>query len=316
MAEGQGTPETRRGLFDRFKFKPMNPSESPEVNASESRSPLEKLTEKVRISDKLTITALPIEHTEPLNKEDLQKLVDSTDGAILEYVPRELEEVQNNPVIKTIQAGYYKQIMDFFTPLQDAYFKARKNVYSVDPAHNIDFPTFFRRNLIYAGMGVGIAGVVTGLNTGRKIYEKISELLGKQVSKRAFLKKAGLAGAGVAAAELGYEASQWKDVYDENKSGQTSSFRVESDFRRVVDAEGLKQLGQSIDQHSDRELNLLLVYPVMHWKAINQKLNDPNNRSVFERCRATLGSLNSFFTIRKFHPTSSGEVTKQETRMS
>jgi hypothetical protein len=259
---------------------------------------IEQAIEKIRISDKLSLTVLPVEHDPrllPSIEGSILNLVKNSDGVILEYIPAEVELLQDNPFYSMLSAG----IMPFFGKIQEFCISENKDIYSVDPAHDVNFELVAK-----APAWIGIAGAGVALLETRK---QLADILKHQrPSRRSFLKRLGLAafalGGGFGAIDGLSRAGAIPD-----------SISAENQFRRIIITEGIKQLGKRIDQESEKDVNLLLVYPPAHWKAIKQKLNDPNNGNLFTKIHSILGQQfeKSFFTIRKYSPSPNGLV-KQE----
>lgn len=256
--------------------------------------------EKFRISKNLTVEFFPIDYKKGLNPDiirNFQGAIRETDGAILEYIPSEIAEILGNPL--SVMGANPHQIMRFFPDIQDTCFKENKDVYSVDPARDPNFGIIRSATII-----PGLAGVSALLKYAHNAKKK----------RRDFLMFAGF----IATAAT---FSQGVGKIIEGKTKNPSSYYVEAFFRRVVIAEGLKQLGEKFDQEADKPKSLLLVYPLVHWNGVKERMVDPGNRGVFEKFREGFKKMGddqldkSFFTIRRFRPTGNGQFTKAQLPM-
>jgi hypothetical protein len=297
-------------------------------------------TESLRVSDKLTITAIPLERREGFTKaqkEAITEAIKGSDGVIFEYFPEETKSLISTPFLEHYEGGIYKRlyedVMAFFGPLADLVKKHEKPAYVFDPAYDAKFSALFTElpaiiNML-GGITMGSAGILgflkgtvailsrlspedSGSEKQKELEDKIEKENRRKVSRRQFI--AGAAGAAGAAtlsavslATMKFEGEYTTELM--TKRLPMSRFPSEAKFRRAIIAKGISQLGESLDRnHSERPRNLLLFYPPLHWEGIKGLLEDRKRLEEEFNLYSLLkqgGLKGAFFTARKYDWTGS-----------
>lgn len=252
--------------------------------------------ESYKVGDKLTIQAIPLEFYkgDVLEKhgEAIKNAIKNSDGVIFEYFPDELKKISTNPLV------YSFTNVDWFMPYYEHAAKAAadtgKEIYAIDPAYKINFALLRQIPVATFGLSFG-SYVAAGQAPSIMKSKNIPESYTKVVVGGLF----GLAIGGTLAS--GYEAGAMKR---EHKRKTPSQSFTEPNFRRVVVAQGIKQLSKDLDSDPTRSAKkLVLLYPPIHWKGIKGYLDnsDKLNRNFKIASVFKLGGLNqSWFSIRNY----------------
>lgn len=271
-------------------------------------------TESFRVSQKLILTAIPLEHidlflsthpTRPDSQKQMASVLFQVDGLITEYFPFEIEKIGTGPIGPIIrEKSNYDSIMIAFPPLIEEMKKfPDKKIYVFDPAHD--------ENFLYITLASGIVGITGALLSAYPIekvsiiVEKMRNQAGKlpqQISRRDFLKIA--ASIVASTSMMSFSAVSSLSFGNEYVDKKPSDFPItEAHFRRIVTAKHIFSLADFLDSDSKKQaLNLALVYPKAHWEGIKYLLgNRPKTETQFSWW-STLKLLptldKSFFTGR------------------
>lgn len=246
--------------------------------------------ESLRVSDKLTITAIPLKRRPnpiPEYKKALGEVIKESDGVIFEYFPQETARLSSSLFLRLRPyREEYERVVAFFTPLADLTKRDEKPVYVFDPAYDEKFaaildalPKFFAT----IGTSMGPLMILRALED--------KEMLRKQLTRREFLKGLTVTGLGIAAAGFPLASPD-------------SSYPSAARFRQAIVAKGISHIGENLDKNPEAKAkNLLLFYPPKHWERIKRLLKDKKElEREFKICSALKrGWLkNTFFTARKY----------------
>lgn len=261
--------------------------------------------ESLRVSEKLTITAIPLERCPnpiPEYREALEEAVKKSDGVIFEYFPQETARLSSSPFLG-IYRKFYDEIMAFFTPLADLAKKHEKPAYVLDPAHDENFAAIFHELPTFCALvGTGVGGIDTFLNSVDLIgrFAK-QEVFYKKRSRRQFIRGLGLLAAGLALSRYKVEGVKEEKTRIPSPPG---SYPTETRFRRAIVSKGISQVGENLDKNPKAEAkSLVLFYPPVHWEGLKQLLKDREKlEKEFKICSILKkGWLkNAFFTARKY----------------
>lgn len=276
----------------RLKFEKFAQKQKMYKEASPDIFPLESY----KVSDKLTIQAIPLEfyRGDVLKKhgEAITEVIKNSDGVIFEYFPDELKKISTNPLV------YSFTNVDWFMPYYEHAAKAaadaHKEVYAIDPAHKINFALLRQIPVATFGLSVGsflAAGQIPPIIKSKNIPESYT----KAVVGGLF----GLAISGTLVS--GYEAGAMKR---EHKRKIPSKSFTEPNFRRIVVAQGIKQIAADLDADpTSKHKNIVLLYPPIHWKGIKDYLDNPVrlHRNFRIASAFKVGGLKeSWFSIRNY----------------
>jgi len=252
-----------------------------------------------RVSDKLTIEAIPLEYAsnEVLIKhgEALKQTIKGSDGVIFEYFPDEIQKIRENPLIqKTTNIEWFMPYSQFNA---QAAREAGKRAYVLDPAHDLNFAVMRGVTEVVWGFGsfasflaasrMSRIGAKFGWNTAKaKQAEAASVITGIALGAVAFLQGT---------------ARTREHLRQKPNTGFT-----ESNFRRVIIAKGIQNIARELDADPNATpKKLVLLYPPVHWKGIKEYLDDPKrlNRAFRIASAFKVGGLKeSCFTTRVYEP--------------
>ena len=251
--------------------------------------------ESLRVGDKLTITAVPLEYIQKehlIHKEELQQAIASADGIIMEYFPDEVRQMGKNPYVSLMST--YRAFMPYEEFVANTASSAGKDVWVMDPAHDEKFGIL--RLLPVSAFIVG-----TGIATMTMMYGKSKQWnLGY-----GWIPAGTIFGTGLGLAAAGALVGRTKSF--ENRSHRPSHFPNEATFRRTVIATGIKELADHLDRDpAAKPKNLLFLYPPVHWKQVKELLKDDAKREQAMHLADTIRYLGpqyegAFFTTRHYH---------------
>lgn len=280
--------------------------------------------EALRVSDKLTITAVPLKRREGLTeaqKEAMAEVIKESDGVIFEYFPKEITRCVSNPFFGHYRTDY-ECVMEFFTPLADQARNHKKPVYVFDPLYDEKFAVLFHGfPEVISDLGLSATYLLTMSGIVR-LYSKLinwksendrepekkeepqengkKESRGRKFTRRQFL------GISLGAAATLASTKYVRDTSLEGITGTPSPSRFpnERKFRRAIIAKGISQIGRNLDRNpSERPRNLVLLYSPLQWKGIRRLLEDRKKLEEEFKFYSLLkqGRLkDDFFTARKY----------------
>lgn len=208
--------------------------------------------------------------------------------AVLEYFPPEYKsmEASSNPLVKKMTSEY-DDANYLFEELSLDLLNKGKKVFVLDPAYTADFGIL--RAILESPERLAAFGIMFNLIApGEKGFRK--------VDRRTFLK-----GAALGAARLGMAAVPVVDpfrnvVYDTGGENPNivPSLLIEREFRYIVVAAHLLEMGQTIPDPK----SMPIVYPILHWERIQNKLQHPAQTSqTYERAFNAMLKLNPAFNV-------------------
>jgi hypothetical protein len=260
------------------------------------KSPDQFPLEEYKVSDKLTIQAVPLEfyRGDVLEKhgKNITDAIKKSDGVIFEYFPQELAKSSENPLARAVTD--VDAFMPYFTHAATAASQAKKEVYALDPAHSLDFAMVRLTPMMVFGVGGALltsAGLVAPFAESKGVAPKVARMLaGTQL--------------GVGLGLMGVGAYENRAMKREHKRKTPSQSFTEPNFRRVVIAQGIKNIAAGLDADpASAPKKLLLLYPPIHWQGIKSYLDNPKKlqRNFRVASAFRLGGLkDKWFQIRNY----------------
>lgn len=253
--------------------------------------------EELMIGSKLRLRVFPVDHKPDMLemfKRQMATEIAKPDvkSVVVEYFPPEIKRLQNNEAAKS--ATNYHEIVPFFEEILNTTSRVGKDIFVLDPAHDINFlaaRTFFTTQV---GIGIGTEGMSLAYALGRN----------RKMSRREFLTTIGVFAAG--AALLKAPTKEAVSVIEEEKlHGKPSEVFSENNFRRSIVAQGLRQLGSQMDTDpSAPDTTMFMVLPPVMWKGIKRFLTDSKALAEMykkdQMLRINDATIKSFFTIRQW----------------
>lgn len=254
--------------------------------------------ETYKVSDKLTIEAVPLEfyRGDVLDKhgDALDKAIRESDGVIFEYFPPEIAEVRKNKLAQAVtNVEWFQDYYDFAAKKALEY---NKPVIAMDPAHDVSF------SVIRGLPAVAVLGAYGSFLSAGLIYS-----LGEKGKISTKGVKVGTSAAFVSAIALGLVGYITRArLRREHKKQMPTEGPSESNFRRVVVAKGIQNFSKQLSEiPNEGPKKLLLLYPPVHWKGIKRYLDDTKklDRAFHIASAFKVGGLkDSCFSIRTYQP--------------
>lgn len=252
------------------------------------------ILETIRVSDNLTITAVNLEHQlaqYEKNRALLTDTFDASDGIIFEYFSPDIDQAFKQTV----------SLKFFDSAAADAAI-SRKEVYVVDPAHDAMFFPVAAGQVVLPVALLGTAAHLEQSAAKDEMEIHTSEIMSNTMSRRSFLKRAAATAVGVAG--IGGSISTLARISEAAFKTPVNLPPHQQNLRRIIVAQGIKNLSDSLKQSGEHK-NLVLLYPPVHNQGIRQYLENPTllDRSfnMLKPLKATSDSItDSFFSIRKY----------------
>lgn len=253
-------------------------------------------SETYKVGEKLTIQAIPLEYYrgDVLQKhgESITRAIQNSDGVIFEYFPQELKPLADNLLAQSFTNVDW--FMPYYEHAASAAAKANKEVFALDPAHKFDFMAIRQLPVLTFSVGAGsflAAGAIEAL-----VKDKDHRPLKVRVAQGAL--------AAVGLGSIGLSLYNRNALKREHKSQNPSHGITEPHFRRIVIAQGIKNLAATMDADpAVGEKKLVLLYPPVHWKGIKEYLDnsDKLKRNFRIASAFKIGPLkDSLFSIRNY----------------
>jgi hypothetical protein len=255
--------------------------------------------EVYRVSDKLTIEAIPLEYarSDVLAKhgEAIKKSIQGSDGVVFEYFPDEIQKIRENALIqKTTNVEWF---MPYFQFAAHAAKDAEKPAFVFDPAHDFNFMVV--RGLTEVIWGLGSFASFLAASRMKQIGSKF----GWNPAKTQKVETASVI-SGIALGAFGL--LQGTARTREHLRQKPNTGLTESNLRRVIVAKGIQNFAKQLDADPESTpKKLLLLYPPVHWKGIREYLDNPQklNRAFRIASAFKVGGLReSCFTMRQYEP--------------
>lgn len=253
-------------------------------------------SETYKVSEKLTIQAIPLEfyRGDVLQKhgESITRAIQNSDGVIFEYFPTEIKPLSDNLLAQSFTNVDW--FMPYYEHAANAAAKANKEVFALDPAHKLDFMMI--RQLPVLTFGVGAGSFLAAGTIEASVKDKDHRLLHVSAAQGALV--------GVGLGAIGLSIFNRNAMKREHKSQSPSHGFTEPHFRRIVIAQGIKNLAATMDADpSIGGKKLVLLYPPVHWKGIKEYLDNPDKlkRNFRVASAFKVGPLkDSLFSIRNY----------------